>query len=72
MNDTFKVWIDYKKFGKVMRSEGMKSVCEHKAKEIEKQDPDFSASSYIAKTRAGATVYDNSKELSNKLLKAVR
>lgn len=73
MNNKVKVWIEYKKFAKVMKSEDMKEACYQAARQIaDRAGAGYSASSFIGKNRAAGRVWDNSGTLDNTLLKAVR
>lgn len=73
MSKSFKVWIDYASFGKVMKSKGMREVVYQSARNIAtRAGKGYSASSYIGKSRASARVWDNSGNVNNELLKAVR
>lgn len=72
MNKGWTVWIEYKKFGEVMKSDEMKAACKEVADNIASKNSNFSASTYVGKKRAGAIIWDNSSVLDNKLLKAVR
>lgn len=72
MSKSFKVWVEKSAFAKVMKSDGMKDACYEAASSIANKDPNFYATSYTGKKRAGANVWDRSSKLSNNLLKAVR
>lgn len=72
MSKAFKVWVEYSSFSKVMKSEEMRDAVYQAARTIASRDPNFSASSFFAKSRAVGTVWDNSPKITNNLLKAVR
>lgn len=68
----FKVWLDTREFGQVLRSEELRDVCVGVAETIASKNSAFMVSGYTGKGRTGADVYDTSFEYDNKLLKAVR
>ena len=70
---SFKVWLDYNAFGRVLKSKDMKEACYQEARQIAaRAGKGYKATSYIGLKTAGARVWDNSGKTDNNLLKAVR
>lgn len=70
---SFKVYIDYNAFSKVMKSSELKEACYQEAKQIaSRAGKGYRATSYYGTKRAGARVWDSSNKKDNTLLKAVK